>query len=144
MIYMADAPLHQDMYDLKMNAPADIRGEFKPINTNVPGIQISEHLPKLASIMDKLGPLRSIFGSPSSDHDSFICYTGRTVKNQPQGGWPSLGSSISKILGSSNNSVPPFIGLAPLCMRITNYRRLAQIIGVCQKPYTPFYLTRTL
>ena len=113
MIYMAGAPPHQDMYDLKMNAPADIRGEFKPINTNVPGIQISEHLPKLASIMDKLVPLRSVYGSPSGDHDSFICYTGRTVKNQPQGGWPSLGSSISKILGSSNNSVPPFIGLAP-------------------------------
>jgi hypothetical protein len=113
MIYMAGAPPHQDMYDLKMNAPADIRGEFKPINTNVSGIQISEHLPKLASIMDKLVPLRSVYGSPSGDHDSFICYTGRTVKNQPQGGWPSLGSSISKILGSSNNSVPPFIGLAP-------------------------------
>ncbi|MSR49064.1 MAG: DUF1501 domain-containing protein, partial [Gemmataceae bacterium] len=98
MIYMAGAPPHQDMYDLKMNAPTDIRGEFKPINTNVPGIQISEHLPKLASIMDKLVPLRSVYGSPSGDHDSFICYTGRTVKNQPQGGWPSLGSSISKIL----------------------------------------------
>jgi len=113
MIYMAGAPPHQDMYDLKMDAPADIRGEFKPINTNVPGIQICEHLPKLASIMDKLIPLRSVHGSPSGDHDSFICYTGRSAQKQPPGGWPSIGSTISKVLGSVNKSVPPFFGLAP-------------------------------
>jgi len=110
---MVGAPPHQDMYDLKMDAPTGIRGEFKPIATNVPGIQICEHLPKLAKIMDKLIPLRSVYGSPSGDHDSFICYTGRTVKQQPPGGWPSLGSTISKVLGASNRSVPPFFGLAP-------------------------------
>ena len=113
MVYMVGAPPHQDMYDLKMNAPAEIRGEFKPISSNVPGIQICEHLPKLASIMDKLIPLRSVYGSPSGDHDSFICYTGRTVQKQPPGGWPSIGSTISRVLGSSNRAVPPFFGLAP-------------------------------
>jgi len=86
MIYMAGAPPHQDMYDLKMNAPADIRGEFKPINTNVPGIQISEHLPKLASIMDKLVPLRSVYGSPSGDHDSFLVI----IQFHLSLGWPPL------------------------------------------------------
>jgi hypothetical protein len=113
MIYMVGAPPHQDMYDLKPDAPAEIRGEFKPIDTKVPGIQICEHLPKLASIMDKLVPLRSVYGSPSGDHDSFICYTGRTVQKQPPGGWPSLGSTVSKLLGSTNASIPPFFGLAP-------------------------------
>ncbi|CAN5276542.1 DUF1501 domain-containing protein [soil metagenome] len=113
MIYMVGAPPHQDMYDLKMDAPPEIRGEFKPIRTAVPGIQICEYLPKLASIMDKLIPLRSVYGSPSGDHDSFICYTGRSVKNQPPGGWPSIGSTVSKVLGSSHPSVQPFVGLAP-------------------------------
>jgi len=113
MIYMAGAPPHQDMYDLKMEAPSGIRGEFKPINSKVPGIQICEHLPKLASIMDKLIPLRSVHGSPSGDHDSFICYTGRAAQKQPPGGWPSLGSTISKVEGPANRSVPPFFGLAP-------------------------------
>ena len=113
MIYMVGAPPHQDMYDLKPDAPAEIRGEFRPIDTNVPGIQICEHLPKLASIMDKLVPLRSVYGSPSGDHDSFICYTGRKATNQPAGGWPSIGSTISKVLGPVNQSVPPFFGLAP-------------------------------
>jgi len=113
MIYMVGAPPHQDMYDLKMDAPSGIRGEFKPIRTKVPGIQICEHLPKIASIMDKCVPLRSVYGSPDGDHDSFICYTGRSKRNLVPGTWPSLGSTISRVLGPANKSVPPFVGLAP-------------------------------
>jgi len=113
MIYMAGAPSHQDMYDLKMDAPAEIRGQFKPIATNVPGIQICEHLPRLARIMDKCVPLRSVHGSPSGRHDSFICYTGRSLRNQPAGGWPSIGSVVSKAKGPLKRGVPPFVGLAP-------------------------------
>lgn len=113
MIYMAGAPSHQDMYDLKMDAPASIRGEFQPIETNVAGIQICEHMPRLAKIMDKCVPLRSVYGSPNGAHDSFICYTGRTTSNQPPGDWPAVGSIVSKLLGPANKSVPPFVGLAP-------------------------------
>ena len=76
MIYMVGAPPHQDMYDLKMDAPAEIRGEFQPIDTSVPGIRISEYLPGIAGIMDKCIPLRSVHGSPNGSHDSYICYTG--------------------------------------------------------------------
>ncbi len=113
MIYLVGAPPHQDMYDLKMDAPAEIRGEFSPIKTNVPGIEICEHLPRLAKIMDKCVPLRSVYGSPNGAHDSFICYTGRSFLNQPPGGWPSIGSVVSRVLGPVHASVPPFIGLAP-------------------------------
>lgn len=113
MIYLVGAPPHQDMYDLKMDAPAEIRGEFQPIDTNVPGIQICEHMPRLARIMDKCVPLRSVYGSPNGNHDSFICYTGRSFDNQPTGGWPSIGSFVSKLKGPTNPAVPPFIGLAP-------------------------------
>jgi hypothetical protein len=113
MIYLVGAPPHQDMYDLKMDAPSEIRGEFSPIDTSVPGIQISEHMPGMAKAMDKCIALRSVVGSPNGSHDSFICYTGRSTQNQPPGGWPSIGSAASKIQGSVNRSVPPFIGLAP-------------------------------
>ena len=113
MIYLVGAPPHQDMYDLKMDAPSEIRGEFQPIQTNVPGIEICEHLPGLAKVMDKCVPLRSVYGSPSGAHDSFICYTGRTTQKQPAGGWPAIGSVVSKIQGPVNPSVPPFVGLAP-------------------------------
>ena len=67
MIYLCGAPPHQDMFDLKMQAPVEIRGEFRPIDTAVPGIQICEHLPRLARIMDKLTPIRSVYGSPDGD-----------------------------------------------------------------------------
>ncbi len=113
MIYMVGAPSHQDMYDIKTDAPSEIRGEFQPVQTNVPGIQICEHMPRLASIMDKCAPLRSVHGSPNGSHDSFICYTGRTTQNQPPGGWPAIGPVISRLKGPTNRAVPPFIGLAP-------------------------------
>ena len=48
MIYLSGGPSHQDMYDLKMDAPIEIRGSFPPIATNVPGIEICEHMPRLA------------------------------------------------------------------------------------------------
>ena len=113
MIYMCGAPGHQDMYDLKMDAPSEIRGEFQPIPTNVSGIEICEHMPRMAAIMDKCVPLRSVYGSPDGDHDSFICYTGHSKRNQPAGGWPSMGSVTSKVLGATNRAVPPFVGLSP-------------------------------
>jgi len=113
MVYMAGAPPHQDMYDLKMDAPAEIRGPFQPIKTNVPGIDICEHLPRMAKMMDKLVPLRAVVGSPDGDHDSHICYTGRAKRNEPQGGWPSIGSSVSRLLGPTKAEMPSFIGLAP-------------------------------
>src|SRR5688500_1864432 len=53
-LWLAGGPSHIDMYDLKPNAPAEIRGEFKPIPTNLTGVQIGEHLPRQAKIMDKL------------------------------------------------------------------------------------------
>ena len=113
MIYLVGAPPHQDMFDLKMDAPMEIRGPHRPMRTNVPGIQISEHMPRCAKIMDKLVPIRTMYGSPSGDHDSFICYTGRPVPKQPPGGWPSLGAVLSKVQGQTDAAIPAFVGLAP-------------------------------
>ncbi len=113
MIYLVGAPPHQDMFDLKTDAPLEIRGPHRPMRTNVPGIEISEHMPRCARIMDKLVPIRTMYGSPSGDHDSFICYTGRPVTKQPSGGWPSLGSTLSKLQGQTDPGIPAFVGLAP-------------------------------
>src|SRR5215475_12988420 len=60
LLFMWGGPAHQDTWDLKPDAPSEIRGEFRPIPTNVPGIQISEHFPLLAKQMDKLCILRSV------------------------------------------------------------------------------------
>src|SRR6266516_6362009 len=76
MISLSGGPPHQDMVDLKPDAPSDIRGEFKPIRTNVSGIDICEHLPRLAVKMDKFAVIRSIVGAEER-HAAFQCMTGR-------------------------------------------------------------------
>ena len=118
MIYMAGAPPHQDLIDLKPDAPKEYRGALNPIRTNVPGIQISELLPNLAGMMDKWSGIRSIIGAPGGSHDSFMCYSGRkgstfNTTGQAAGGWPSIGAAISKLQGPAKAGIPPFIGLAP-------------------------------
>src|SRR5258708_8619737 len=112
MIYLPGGPSPQDMFDLKQDAPSEIRGEFKPINTKVPGIQICEHMPRIAGIMDKLTVIRSMVGA-KDNHDAFQCMTGHLNSNQPPGGWPSLGSVVSKLQGPVDKAVPSVIGLAP-------------------------------
>jgi uncharacterized protein (DUF1501 family) len=113
MIFLPGGPPHQDFFDLKMDAPAEIRGEFRPIHTNVPGIDICQHFPLIAARMDKLIPIRSMVGA-SGAHDAYECLTGRRRnRQQPPGGWPSLGSVLSKMRGAAHPSMPPFVGLAP-------------------------------
>ena len=78
MVFLSGGPPHQDMVDLKPDAPVEIRGEFDPIRTNVPGIDICEHLPRLASMMDRFAVIRSLVGSEGR-HAAFQCMTGRPV-----------------------------------------------------------------
>jgi hypothetical protein len=108
MIYLCGGPPHQDTYDLKMDAPSEIRGEFAPIPTNVPGIEICELLPNLAKNMDKLVPIRSIVGA-LDNHASYQCMTGHVMRNEPAGGWPHFGSVVSKFAGPTREGVPPFV-----------------------------------
>ncbi|MCH8830434.1 MAG: DUF1501 domain-containing protein [Planctomycetes bacterium] len=112
MIFLSGGPPHQDMFDLKMNAPSEIRGEFQPIATNVPGIDICEHLPRIAQRMDRMVPIRSIVGAQGR-HAGFQCLTGWESTRQPAGGWPSLGSTVSKLQGPVNPGTPPFVSLVP-------------------------------
>src|SRR5438874_4640206 len=77
-IHLDGGPPHMDMIDLKPDAPAEIRGEFKPIATKLPGLQVSELMPKLASIADKFAFIRSLVGSAGA-HDAFQCQSGFTA-----------------------------------------------------------------
>ncbi len=112
MIFLSGGPPHQDMVDLKPDAPVEVRGEFNPIRTNVPGLDICEHLPRLAKQMDRFAVIRSLVGS-EGHHAAFQCVTGRTQVNQPASGWPSFGSVVSKLQGPVDPAVPAFVGLAP-------------------------------
>ncbi len=111
-IYLDGGPSHQDMWDLKMEAPSEIRGEFKPIATNVPGIQICEVFPKLAARMDKCAVIRTIVGA-SGGHDAVQCMSGWDHKSlSAMGGRPSIGAAVARLQGPVDPSVPPFVGLA--------------------------------
>ncbi|HWE01006.1 MAG TPA: DUF1501 domain-containing protein [Tepidisphaeraceae bacterium] len=112
MIFLPGGPAHQDIFDLKPQAPSDIRGEFQPIKTNVAGIEICELLPMLAKRADRYSIIRSMVGC-TGDHDAFQCQTGRSHRNMPPGGWPSLGSCVAKLQGQFDPAVPAFVGLAP-------------------------------
>lgn len=109
-VFLPGGPPHQDMWDVKLDAPAEIRGEFRAIRTNVPGIEISEMFPRLAAMMDKLVPIRSVVGA-SGAHHSFECLTGRLQNNPPAGGWPTMGAWVSKLQGPVNQTIPPHLSL---------------------------------
>jgi hypothetical protein len=111
-IFLGGGPPHQDMWEIKTDAPPEIRGEFKPIATRVPGIQIGEVFPRIASLMDKCVVIRSVVGA-TGRHDAAQCMTGWAEKDlAAQGGRPSLGSALAKLNGPVDPSVPPFVGLA--------------------------------
>ncbi len=112
MVFLSGGPPHQDMVDLKPSAPAEIRGEFKPISTRVPGFQVCELLPGIAQMADRLAVIRSLVGS-EGHHSAYQCMHGRTQQRQPNGGWPSLGSTVSKLRGPTREGIPPFVGLSP-------------------------------
>ena len=114
MIFLAGGPPHQDMWDIKRDAPTNIRGEFNTIKTKVPGIEICELFPKIASMADKFAFIRSIVGAQGG-HDAQQCLTGKSPRNAPAGGWPSIGSVMSSIQGPASTAVPAFVGLSPKC-----------------------------
>jgi hypothetical protein len=111
-IFLGGGPPHQDMWDLKMDAPADVKGEFKPIDTKVSGLRICEVFPRMAGLMDRCVVIRSVVGA-SGGHDALQCTTGYPPNNmQPLGGRPSLGAVVTRLQGPVDPSVPPWVGLA--------------------------------
>lgn len=111
-IFLGGGPPHQDMWEIKTEAPKEIRGPFQPISTNVPGIQIGECFPKIAQVMDKSVVLRAVVGCEER-HDSFQCFTGfRHSELRSIGGHPAMGSALHKLFGPVDKSVPPYVGMA--------------------------------
>lgn len=116
LIYLVGGPPHQDMFDLKPDAPSEIAGPHKPISTNLDGLQICELLPRMARMMDKFTVIRSLVGA-QSEHDAAQCYTGRPPRGGtiPPGGWPQFGSVVEKIQGAYDPGIPPFVSLCHPC-----------------------------
>jgi hypothetical protein len=135
-IHLDGGPPHQDMIDLKPEAPVELRGEFKPIATKVPGLQICELMPKLASIADKFAFIRSLVGSAGA-HDAFQCQSGFPAKDlQSLGGRPALGSVVAKLHGSPADAVPPFVDIMQGRSLVRNSARPG-FLGLSYQPFRP-------
>jgi Protein of unknown function (DUF1501) len=129
MVYLPGGPSHMDMYDLKPEAPAEFRGEFKPIQTNVPGVQISEHMPMQAKMFDKLAVVRSVVAT--DEHSDSYVMTGYPEQINRTVGHPSFGSVMSK-LGSGTDDVPAFVSLRGMSLGTE-----PGYLGVAHRPFTP-------
>jgi hypothetical protein len=136
MIYLVGGPPHQDMFDLKPEAPKEIAGPMRPIRTNVPGIDICELMPRIAKMMDKFVPIRSLVGA-QNDHTAYQCYTGRTPPKATQGDWPQFGSTVSKVQGPSRSEVPPFVSLCYTCTHGPYNEPGPGFAGVSHSPFRP-------
>ncbi len=139
MIYLPGGPPHQDMFDLKPEAPSEVSSFFEPIGTNVSGIEICEHFPRMARMMDKLAIIRSIVGAEHR-HSGFQCLTGRVKDNQPPGGWPYIGSVVSKFQGAVDPSVSPAAALDDW-NRYGRFWNEGRDPGFLGETYAPFKLT---
>jgi hypothetical protein len=132
MVYLPGGPSHIDTYDPKPDAPAEFRGEFKPIATSVPGVQLCEYFPMQAQMMDKLAVVRSLVANDEHS-DSYVMtgYTEQVNRAAAQGQHPSFGSVVSKLRGSAGD-VPPFVSLYGMSLGTE-----PGYLGVAHRPFTP-------
>lgn len=117
VLFMWGGPAQQDTWDMKPDAPAEYRGDFKQIQTRTPGLQICEHLPKLAARSDKLALIRSMT-HPDVDHTSATHFllTGRDRPNRNAPiaeDWPNYGAVLS-YLGRGKGALPPYVSMMPV------------------------------
>ncbi len=128
-IHLSGGPSHQDMWDLKPESPAEYRGEFVPISTNVPGMEICELFPRLAKRAERFVVVRGMVGSVD-EHSSSTAMTGYPQRSlEAVGGRPTIGSVISRLSRSSDNPAPPYVSLMG--------RLTPGYLGPVHQPFTP-------
>jgi hypothetical protein len=134
LVWLGGGPSHLDMYDLKPDAPAEFRGEFKPIKTNVPGIEIGEHLPYEAKQMDKMSIVRSAYhtnaGHGMGAHWMLTGWVPTIEINDNLN--PSCGSIVAKMRGANAPKVPPYV-----CVPNPPGSANAAYLGVAYNPFSP-------
>jgi hypothetical protein len=113
-VFLPGGPPHIDMWDLKPDAPIEIRGEFNPIHTNVPGIDICENFPRIARMADKFVFIRSL-ADCDGRHDAYQCMTGRRNTPQTVNYWPAMGAWVSRLQGPAVPAVPAHVSLMYPC-----------------------------
>ncbi len=114
LLFMWGGPAQQDTWDMKPLAPVEMRGEFKPISTKVPGTHICEHFPRLAQRTDKLAIVRSVtHGDVNHTTATSYLLTGQPPSpGDLRTDWPNIGAVLSR-LGRGKDPLPPFVSMRP-------------------------------
>ncbi|OAI51183.1 hypothetical protein AYO44_17215 [Planctomycetaceae bacterium SCGC AG-212-F19] len=114
VIWLGGGPPHQDTFDLKPDAPAEVRGEFKPIATNVPGIEITELMPRLAKVADKFSIIRSCrIGNETWEHSGGAYWLTGNPRRPSTPKYPMYGSVVAK-LKPAQAALPSFVALGTI------------------------------
>ncbi len=108
-INLQGGPTHLDTFDMKPDSPSEYRGEFNPIKTNVPGLEISEHLPLLAQTMDKICLVRGVSHTLAA-HELGTQYVNTGNRPIPSLEYPAYGAVVTKELGGPED-LPPFVAV---------------------------------
>lgn len=139
MLFLVGAPSQLDTFDMKPNAPAEIRGPYKPIATNADGIQISELFPRMAKNADKYSLIRTVYHTAAAVHDTGhqMMQTGRLF----QGGieYPHIGCVLGKLKGP-NGDVPPHVLMPHPIGNTGGNMPHGQTAGFLGKQFDPFVL----
>ncbi|MGH7128025.1 MAG: DUF1501 domain-containing protein [Planctomycetaceae bacterium] len=135
-LHLDGGPPQLDTIDLKPGAPVEIRGEFQPIATTLPGFQVSELMPKIAGLADRFTFIRSLVGSVGR-HDAFQCQSGFGHKDlQSLGGRPAMGSVVAKLYGAPTDVAPAFVDLMQGRPLVRNSARPG-FLGPAYQPFRP-------
>jgi hypothetical protein len=138
-IFLVGSPGQVDTWDMKPEAPAEVRGKFKPIDTNVPGIQICEHFPLMARMMDKVALIRSLHHKTGATHENGQRWMMTGHDFNPDSMKPHSGSVISRVFG--NNGMLPASVLLPWKIGNTGAGPLhGQTAAYLGSAHEPFYL----
>ena len=127
-VFLAGGPSHIDMYDLKPDAPAEIRGEFNPIETNVPGIRMCELMPLQAQLADKLAIVNGV--ATIDTHSAWTVMTGFHEKDRR----PVFGATVSRLWGNSIDGLPTYVSLRG---ENGSDPGEAGYLGAAHRPFTP-------
>lgn len=144
LLFLSGGPAHMDMWDMKPDAPEDVRGTFRPIETNVAGIQVCEHLPRMARVMDKCAIVRSVHHA-QGDHPAAAYWMmvgspiGRPAREagmMSRADRPHPGSVVAKELGPKAG-VPPFV-MVPEAIQPNGPERSGQFAGFLGAAFDPY------
>ncbi|MFK8115267.1 MAG: DUF1501 domain-containing protein [Rubripirellula sp.] len=136
VIHLDGGPPQMDLIDPKPDAPVDLRSPFTPISSHVPGIQLTELMPRCAKIADKLVFLRSLIGSDGKHH-AFQCQSGyKEAALRSIGGRPALGCVVNHLMGTPEDDVPNFVDLMQGRPLVRNSARPG-FLGPSVNPFRP-------